>query len=50
MDTIIDGTLNLWDMDPGSVGRQTNAILEFGINSTGTPPTAVRRDLVEEYQ
>jgi len=47
---VVDGTLNLWDMDPGTAGRQTNTVWEFGIDSAGSPPAAVRRNLTEVYQ
>jgi len=48
--TITDGTLNLWDMDTATGDRQTNAVWQFGIGSTGAPPAAVLRNLQEIYQ
>jgi hypothetical protein len=48
--TVRDGTLNLWDMDRSTPGRQTNTVWEFGIDSSGTPPAAVRRNPTEVYQ
>ncbi len=47
--TITDGTLNLWDMAfPGD--RHTNTVWQFGISSTGAPPAAVSRTLQEDYE
>jgi len=48
--TINDGTLNLWDMESSTGNRQTNAVWQFGINSTGSPPAAVMRSFQETYQ
>jgi hypothetical protein len=49
LDTVMDGTLNPWDMDAGQGGRQTRAIWEFGITSLENT-NAVRRGLTETYQ
>lgn len=48
--TVTDGTLNTWDMDSSAGDRQTNAVWEFGIDSTNSPPEAVMRNLQETYQ
>jgi hypothetical protein len=48
--SVNDGTLNLWDMDQTTDNRQTNVVWQFGINSTGSPPAAVSRNLQETYQ
>lgn len=48
MQTIMDCTLNPWDMDPNQEGRQTRATWSFGIDNVSG--TAVRRGLQESYQ
>ena len=48
IDTVLDGTLNPWDMGPGLNSRQTNAVWEFGIDSLGNT-NAVRRGLTETF-
>ena len=50
LDTVVDGTLNPWDMDPARSGRQTKGTWKFGIDASGTPRTAKRRDLQEVYE
>jgi len=51
IDTVMDGTINPWDMDPTHAGRQVKGTWKFGINSAaGPPPSASRRGLVETYE
>jgi hypothetical protein len=49
LDTIVDGTLNPWDMDPSRTNRQTKGTWEFGVDSSGNT-NATRRGLVETYE
>ncbi len=46
--TVVDGTLNAWDMDPDTEGRQTRGIWRFGITSVNGQAT--RRELIEVYE
>jgi len=48
--TVVDGTMNPWDMDPGKTGRQTKGTWEFGVDSHPLPEGATRREPTEEYQ
>jgi hypothetical protein len=49
--TIVDGTLNPWDMDPDQPGRQTKGIWRFGFDTLpGMPPTRSARGFQESYE
>ena len=49
--TVVDGTLNPWDMDPDQGGRQTKGTWEFGVASHGPPnPKPTRRRPTEVYE
>jgi hypothetical protein len=50
LDTVVDGALNPWDMDPSKPGRQAKGTWQFGVDSTGKPPQATRRDATEVYE
>ena len=46
--TLMDGTLNPWDMDPTQSGRQTKGTWEFGVDSNTS--SGAQRGLTETYQ
>jgi len=47
--TVMDGTLNPWDMHPTNASRQTKATWTFGVDSVGGT-NAAQRNLIKTYE